>query len=76
LSAIIKANGRLPFYMRVDLSFSQEVKTSNRLRIKPRQEMLNFYNRGNTLGYELAFTRLVPQYMSGRIINFGARMWF
>jgi len=67
---------RLPFYARVDLGFTQEIKIGKHTRISLGEEFLNLNNRRNTLGYELAFSKLIRQNLSGRIFNFGVRADF
>lgn len=66
---------RLPFYFRLDLGFTQEFKIGG-TKITLREEILNAFDRGNTLGYTLAFNELVQHHLSGRIVNFGASVEF
>lgn len=72
----MRNGGRLPFYGRVDLGFSQEFTLGVRVQLKLREELLNLWDRRNTLGYDLAFNELVVHHMSGRIVNLGLRVEF
>ena len=69
-------SGRLPFYGRFDIGFTQEFKITNNFHLIIREELLNAFNHVNVLDYDLAFNRKVDHYLSGRTFNLGIRIEF
>ena len=68
--------GRLPNYARFDVGFSQSYNIRKNLKLTLREEILNLFNHVNVLSYDLAFNRVIKQYLSGRVFNVGMRLEF
>lgn len=64
--------GRLPFYYRIDIGFSQTLHAGDWATITLREEILNLFDRKNVLGHYRGQSA-VKHYLSGRIFNFGLR---
>jgi len=69
-------NGRLHYYTRFDIGFSQSFNLYKTLKLTLREDILNLFDHVNELSYDLAFNRMVKQYLSGRIFNVGMRVEF
>lgn len=69
-------NTRLHYYMRFDIGFSQSFNLHRTFKLTIREEILNLFDLANELSYDLAFNRLVKQYLSGRVFNIGMRLEF
>jgi hypothetical protein len=67
--------GRLPFYYRIDIGFTQTLKLGQWGTITLREEVLNLFDRKNVLGLYRGQSA-VKHYLSGRIFNFGLRAEF
>ncbi|MCK5145635.1 TonB-dependent receptor [bacterium] len=64
---------KLPYYQRFDIGFTQKFKWKG-LQITCREEVLNLFNRKNTLGYTWFGHELLKRYLSGRVFNIGAEI--
>jgi len=67
---------RLPMYARFDLGLTQKLKWGNHAVFIFREEVLNFFDHVNVLGYSELFGIEVTHYLSGRIFNIGFRIEF
>jgi len=61
---------KLPYYQRFDIGFTQRFKWKG-MEVTCREEVLNLFNRRNTLGYTWFAHQLLKRYLSGRVFNIG-----
>ena len=66
---------KLPYYQRFDIGFTQRFKWKG-VAFTCREEVLNLFNRRNTLGYTWFAHQLMKRYLGGRVFNIGLEASF